>query len=488
MAFQSAPSAAWDTCWKNRVARTKTLRQQLLQWMLLLLLGPLALSMVHAYNAAHNFSSLAYDQALLDNTLALAAQVKIQDAAIMLDLPRVATNILRYTSDGTIYFQVKDANGTVIAGDTDVPTPIDTARNIGKPIFYDGTMHGKNVRVAAVYHQIADSPSIALVQVAETLTKRTQMADEILTGVVLPQLALTLLALLSVWYGVGRGLAPLQKVQQQIANRSHRDLTPVLEMDTPEEVRPLVHSINALMERLGMSLAAQHRFVADAAHQLRTPLAGLKTQAEFALRQTDPEIIRHALQQLAASAERATHLANQLLTLARAEPDASQQPTLTFLDLNNLARNVTTEWVPEALKKDIDLGYQGPTAPVIVKGDPLLLTEMLANLIDNAIRYTQRGGEVTVHLSDTRMPTLVVEDNGPGIPAEDRRRVFKRFYRVLGSGAEGSGLGLAIVREIALTHGCNIELEEPRSQHGTRVCITFPADNNKPSLPRKSTP
>jgi two-component system sensor histidine kinase TctE len=457
------------------VTNAKTLRRQLLQWMLLLLLGPLVLGMVHAYNAAQNFSGIAYDQALSDTTLALAAQTRIQSGAVVVDLPRVASNILRYTTDGTIYFQVKDTNGVVIAGDNEMPMPTDKTRIVGKLIFYDGTMHGKSVRVAAVYHQIADSPSIALVQVAETLTKRTQMAEEMLTGVVLPQLALTLLAIVSVWYGVGRGLAPLQKVQQQIADRSHRDLTPVLEQDIPEEVRPLVHSINALMERLGISLAAQRRFVADAAHQLRTPLAGLKTQAEFALRQTDPATIQHALQQLAASAERATHLANQLLALARAEPDASQLPTLTPIDLNNLARNVTTTWVPEALKKDIDLGYHGPMTPVMVYGDPLLLTEMMTNLIDNAIRYTQQGGEVTVHLSETPAPLLVVEDNGPGIPVEERQRVFKRFYRVLGSGAEGSGLGLSIVREIALTHNCHIELEEPQAQRGTRVCITFPA-------------
>ena len=217
------------------------------------------------------------------------------------------------------------------------------------------------------------------------------------------------------------------------------------------------------------------RFIADAAHQLRTPIAGLRTQTELALRQSDPHETRATLTQIQTAAEHITHLVNQLLSLARAEPSAEHAQAMQPLDITALARTTTTEWVPRALAHGIDLGFEGSEAPVQVNGDDFLLREMLNNLIDNAIRYTPRGGHVTVRLSGTENSIHIgVEDNGPGIPESERDAVLERFHRVLGTGVDGCGLGLAIVREIILRHGGTIRLLAGAGNQGTLAQVVLP--------------
>jgi len=271
-------------------------------------------------------------------------------------------------------------------------------------------------------------------------------------------------------------LRPLAALQREIHNRSHRDLRPLAEHTVPGEVRALVHAMNDLLARLNEAMSAQQRFIADAAHQLRTPLAGLKTQAELALRQQEPDEIRHTLQHLNTATGRTTHLVNQLLSLARAEPGAHRALALQALNLSDLARDTTTEWVPRAIERNIDLGFDGTTpATAGIEGDTLMIREMLGNLLDNAIRYTRSGGQVTVRVAAKRNAVeLSVEDNGPGIPPAEREHVFERFHRVLGSGAEGCGLGLAIVREIAQSHNAEIRLGPGAGGAGTLVTVAFP--------------
>jgi two-component system sensor histidine kinase TctE len=240
--------------------------------------------------------------------------------------------------------------------------------------------------------------------------------------------------------------------------------------------------MNDLLARLADGLSAQQRFIADAAHQLRTPLAGLRTQTELALRQEDAEDIRRTLQQIDTASARTTHLVNQLLSLARAEPGANRLHMPQAVDLTALARDTTTEWVTRALERNIDLGFEAEKEPLTIAGDAVLLREMLGNLLDNAIRYTQKGGQVTVTVTARDSSTrLVVEDNGPGIPGEERERVFERFHRLLGNSADGCGLGLAIVREISLGHGAAIHIEPAQCGRGTRVVIEFPAPDTAPA-------
>jgi two-component system sensor histidine kinase TctE len=242
----------------------------------------------------------------------------------------------------------------------------------------------------------------------------------------------------------------------------------------PTEVRPLTHAINDLMQRLGQTLSVQHRFIADAAHQLRTPIAGLKVQIERALLSKDMDDIRPALAQLQTSAERIAHLSNQLLTLARAEPGASDVVRFTDIDLNLMARETGMLWVPRALERNIDLGFVESDRPARIRGDLLLLQELVSNLIDNAVRYGRDGGTITVTVTARPAPQLSIEDDGPGIPASERDKVFERFHRLPGSPGGGSGLGLAIVREIAHAHNASIELGSPDAGTGTRIRVTFP--------------
>jgi two-component system sensor histidine kinase TctE len=227
------------------------------------------------------------------------------------------------------------------------------------------------------------------------------------------------------------------------------------------------------MQRLGQTLSVQHRFIADAAHQLRTPIAGLKIQIERALLSTDMDEIRPALGQLQTSAERIAHLSNQLLTLARAEPGASDETRFTDIDLNAIARETGMLWVPRAIERNIDLGFSGSDRPAHIRGDVLLLQELISNLIDNAARYGRDGGSITVLVRARPVPQLIIDDDGPGIPEQERGKVFERFYRMPGSPGGGSGLGLAIVREIAQAHGAELQLEKPEGGSGTRVHITF---------------
>jgi two-component system sensor histidine kinase TctE len=456
------------------MARPSTLRRQLIVW----LVGPLAVlwsvSTVVDYDVANRFVTAAYDRSLLDSALDISRQVKVADGRIRVDLPEVVLEMLVTGEPGKFYYLVTGPGGEYIAGHKSLPPPPEPETD--KASHYDAEYLGRPVRVAALHLPLeGGSKGSVLIQVAEGMTARADSARQIMIRMMLPQGLLILLAAALVWYGVGRGLAPLASLRREIASRSHRDLSALPEQQAPQEVQPLIRAMNDLLARLAQVLAAQSRFVADAAHQLRTPIAGIKTQTELALRQAQSGEARATLRQLQTATEQTTRLVNQLLALARAEPGVERRHRRQALDLAELARETATEWVPLALNRDIDLGFEGPADGARIGGDRFLLKEMLNNLLDNAIRYTQPGGQVTARVaSGAREVTLSVEDNGPGIPEAERGRVFERFHRVLGTGAEGCGLGLAIVREIALARGAEIGLEGGTNGAGTLVRVIFP--------------
>jgi two-component system, OmpR family, sensor histidine kinase TctE len=422
---------------------------------------------------------------LFDSALDISRQTRLRDNRLHVDLPSAALDMLESDTHDKVFYMVNDAKGEFVAGHRGLPLPPEDLAP-GKPVYYDGTFSGNPVRIAALSTTIAGGTAPALILVGETLNKRRTLANEVLLGMLLPEFLLIALVGALVWYGIERGLRPLTTLQAEISSRSHRDLSPLPEQNAPGEVRALIHAMNDLLGRLAFALSAQQRFIADAAHQLRTPLAGIKTQAELALRQQNMGEVQHTLLQLNTATGQTTHLVNQLLSLARAEPGAGRVQSVQKLDLNELARDTTTEWVPRALERDIDLGFDensdensGETAagnaPALIEADGLFIREMLGNLLDNAIRYTQRGGHVTVRvITEARRVVLSVEDNGPGIPPDEREHVFERFHRVLGTGAEGCGLGLAIVREIAQGHNANVRLTAGANGPGTLVDIAFP--------------
>jgi two-component system sensor histidine kinase TctE len=270
-------------------------------------------------------------------------------------------------------------------------------------------------------------------------------------------------------------LRPLDRLRSEVENRRRDDLSRLDESKAPAEVRPLIDAVNNLLERLKQVMAAQQRFVADAAHQLRTPFAGLKTQSELALRSNDPEQKQHALKHIHTSTQHGIRLVNQLLALARNEPGGQSADNFSAINLNQLAQECTVNWVQMALEKDIDLGYEDSSSMVEVRGDANSLIEMLNNLIDNAVRYTPPGGHITVGVNSTKHGAeLSVEDNGPGIEPQHRERVFERFYRILGTGQSGSGLGLSIVAEVAKRHHAELILSDGSSGKGTKISMRFP--------------
>ena len=453
------------------------LQRKLLAW----LLGPLAVLLVLDTGAAYwnslRFSNLAYDRALHEIGREIGLHVKLDvGARPRLELSEAAANILLLDPDDQLYYRVVSEDGTELGGNAQMPAP--RMDKSAQPYFYGDAVHGEPVRMMAAWMPLGGDagPPLVLVQVAETLHKRTRFTWEMVANVVLPQLLLIVMATAVVWFGVSRGLAPLQRLRRAVSNRSHLDLSPIDTHDVPGEVRPLVDEVNELMARLGTTFDFQNRFVADAAHQLKTPVSGLKAQIELALRENDLQRVRHSLAQLYISADRLSRLVRQLLSLARNEPGALDSVALQPLDLNAHALEVSMDWVPQAIKRNIDLGFEGAQHPLMIGADPDRLRELINNLIDNAIRYSQEGGRVTVRASQIGQDQcrLAISDDGRAIPVEERARIFERFHRLLGTQEDGSGLGLAIVSEIATLHGARITLEEDTDGVGNTFSVFFP--------------
>ncbi|MDH5534235.1 MAG: sensor histidine kinase N-terminal domain-containing protein [Betaproteobacteria bacterium] len=457
----------------------KTLRTQLIIWLTIPLIVLWSISTVIDFDIAKRFVNLAYDRALLETALDIGRQIKTVNNRIYIDLPDVAVQMLQTRESGRIAYLVTGPNGEFITGEPDLPLPSEDSAD--RVRYYDDEFRGRQMRVVALRVPVDPGSGRGAVQihVAERVTVRRDFAGQIILRMALPQALLIIAAALAVWYGIARGLAPLANLRREIEQRSHRDLSALPEEESPQEVQPLIRAMNDLLQRLSAAIAAQQRFIADAAHQLRTPIAGLKTQTELALRQSQGGGVDETLRQLRVATEQTTRLINQLLSLARAEPGAQHSFAMEPLDLDKLVREAAIDWVPRALERKIDLGYDQSDSPVRILGNAFLLREMLNNLLDNAIRYTQPEGQVTVCVTaQAARVVLSVEDNGPGIPASERARVFERFYRVLGSGVEGCGLGLAIVREIAQSHGADVKLRAGANGAGTVVSVVFPAAEN----------
>ena len=458
-----------------KTPETISLRRQLLRGLLAPLLPVLLISVAAAYYTAYHFANLAYDRALLRAVLSLADQVVVVHGRVTLDLPQAAFDMLEYDKDDWRYHRVDGPDGEMVSGSRDLPPP-PLPGLPGQHVYYTVNIDDQDVRAAAYYLPLkgTSASGTALVVVGETMTKRDHMAQDIIAAMLLPLLLIVAIVVSLIWKGVGRGLAPLEALRQELGQRSYRDLGPLNTDNSPKEVQPMLKAMNDLMQRLAQAIARQQRFVADTSHQLRTPLAGLKTQAELALRESDMDKIHHSLQQIQTSSGRLSHLVNQLLLLARVEP-GHDAPVMEPLALDTLARTITADWVSTALAKDIDLGFEAPTQSVQISGNSVLLGELLGNLLDNALRYTQRGGRVTVDVrEEDGQPMLIVEDNGSGIPKNEREEVFERFHRVPGNGGDGCGLGLAIVREIAQWHDATIHVDAGAELRGTRVSVSFP--------------
>ncbi len=463
---------------------------EILDWMLIPLLLVWPMSLVLTWLVAQNLAGKPFDRALEYNVRALEQLVKVTQSTTYLNLPAPAREILRADDADTIYYQVRGVTGEYVAGDRELPPPLaDDHQVIGKIMIRVDEHRGRDIRVAYLWTNLQnpkdrkanDKP--VLIQVAETLEKRSTLAGEIIKGVMLPQLLMLPLMVFLIWLALIRGTKPINLLEQRIRQRKSDDVSPLDLTDVPHEVAPLIASINDLLTRLKDSIDTQKRFLANAAHQLKTPLAGLRMQADLAQREgASAEDLKHSLMQVGRSSIRATRTVNQLLALARAEA-TGREVNKSPIHLARVVMDAVSDALPLAKDRYIDLGFDDSTHVQSdhIMGNSVLLQELVRNLLENAIYYTPAGGVVTARILQYASSELAlqVEDSGPGIPAAERERIMQPFYRMndgLSNRVDGSGLGLAIVQAIASQHQASVLVEDAhrlQTPTGTRFTVRF---------------
>lgn len=428
-----------------------SLKRQLLVWLLLPQLVLWLMGGLLAFRVALTYAEKAIDQSLTQSVRSLARQVKPLGSGLLIDFPRAAQDIMEQDPNDRVTYMVSSPPGSFLLGNGKLPGP---GRNVtvpeNEPLLYEVVIDGKPMRIASIDLSFGDgfTDQTMRVQVAKSLVAQQRIARELVRDVLFPLLILGAVLSVLVYEGIRRGLAPLERLEAQLAHRTTASLSPIEMTQAPEEVHSLANALNQLLTTLRRSLSQEKRFLNDAAHQLRTPLAGLISQTELAMQEKDPEALQQRLTKVHTGALRSAHLVHQLLSLARTEAEVALRP----VDVAALAREVAREWTPRALSTGVDLGYEGEDT-LVVSGDKLLLREALSNLIDNAVRYAGPASKVTLRAQvRAGQCVLEVEDNGPGLSATDRERMFERFWRA-SELPGGCGLGLSIVSEIAKRHG-----------------------------------
>ena len=456
--------------WRNG---RQSLRQRLLTTLLVPLTVLLLVNSLITYVGALIYANHVHDKNLLDDTQTLVQMMATESPDGRVN-PQ-AQFLLEYEPEGSNYFSVFSAKHGLIAGNPTLQPPGGSFHNDKAPMLYDVQIDKHALRAATLLMTNTRDPDDQLeVTVAETLRDRHQEARQILLLSIPAQTLLIIAAFLLIWFGVRTGLRQLDPLTTQLANREH-DLAPIGDADVPVEILPLTRTIDGLFARLRSMLSLHERFIADAAHQLRTPLAGLSVHAERAQASSNPETISDALSHIQRLIQRANRTSNQLLALTRAQTTEHEAGDTEPLNLATLIPELVGQRVHEALVADIDLGYDGPAGPLWIDGDCHRLQEMLDNLIDNGLRYAGRGSLMTVSLiREGNEICLAVEDNGPGVPAGWIERLGERFFRVPGSEEEGSGLGLAIVQRIAEWHSGRARYMTG-GDGGLRVEVIFPS-------------
>jgi len=440
-----------------------------------------------AYWLAWQYTQHVVDRSLADLATAISKQIQLAGVDAPVTVPPLARAMFSDPVEQLIY-RISDGDSE-IAGEPDLPLTGTNVRRIHYAYIFETYYQGVSVRAAQVRVDQAHGNPI-VVEVAQRVGSRYRIAVEFMVAIMMPLLLLLLAGWVIVWRVVNQQLNPLTDLADTLNRQTHMSLEPVDESFVPVEIRPLTSAMNALLERLKTALDGQRKFIADAAHQLRTPLTAVKLHAEQAATARDPAKVLDAVRELRASADRAVRLSNQLLSLARAEP-GEQAARFTDFDYAALAFETGAEWVPRALAAHVDLGFQrlddpDNEHPLIVRGNLVLVREVIANLIDNALKYvpTSRaeGARVTVTVTQTfdekgcKMGEIVVEDNGPGVPLEQQPDLFKRFFRGDGHGVEGgAGLGLAIVHDIMVLHSGSVHYEDaPAPEGGARFIVQMP--------------
>lgn len=412
----------------------------------------------------------AYDRTLLDPAIDISENVVIDGGRARLDLPQRALESLLFDQVDRLAFRVTASDGTLIAGSSSLPPPVAAIGDASEStVFSDAEFGGSPIRLVTL--RKADG---VVVQVGETRNKRHRLMWELMVESLVPIVLIALLSGVVVWVGLTRALAPLVRLRDELLTRTSADLRPLSLTRAPSEIAPVVVAFNTLLERVREKSAAQRRFMTNAAHQLRTPLAGLQMHLELLLQRDLGDEVHGQVEGMHGATIRTARTVNQFLSLAKAETASESRTSLTPVDLQSIAEDAARQWVPVAMLMGIDLGFALSTARI--QGDRMILPELLNNLIDNALRYTPRGGSITVRTGEaSKLAFVEVEDSGPGIAEPERAKVVERFYRTPNSAGEGSGsgLGLAIVKEIADYHRASLAIDASAESGGARIRVTF---------------
>lgn len=452
----------------------RSIRKGLVLWLSLLLGTIWLISAIGGYWLAVKFASDAFDRELVNSADSVAARIRIKNNKLVVDLPPAAQAILRHDNTDRFYYQVLSSQGERLSGDECLPKPLQSLSS-GRPTFRTARIGKDEVRMAELNTSAEGMNEEVIIQVAETLLSRRQLSQSILATIILPQLVMAILGASAVWFGISVGLHPLKQLQLAISTRTPGDLSTIDDTISPEETYPLVKAINRLLDILREDAKTKQRFIANASHQLRTPLAGLKTYSSLGVKAQTLEEMRNMVEQIDKGLDRTSHLISQLLALARNDSATRTIATDEMIDLNFVASDVVEQHINQAIKKDIDMGFGPSEKPAFITGDRVGIHELVSNLVDNAIKYTPKGGKVIVSIDvSTENIALEVRDTGCGIAEKDKERIFERFYRVEGASSEGSGLGLAIVTDVANHHNAKIEVESGYNGTGSSFKAIFP--------------
>ncbi len=447
-----------------------SLYQIFLRWLLLPLIVVLLVGSLMAYQFSLHAAMKVLDLGLYDNALDLSKQIQMSPRGLAINLPPAALQMLQENNDDQVIYAAWDHRGHVFSGNARL-WRAQSSSAPGRPVFEDLNLDGETLR--AVYTQGIIGDQRYSIAVAQTLHGRNRLSDGLFANIVMPEALLLLATIVIILLGIRRVLVPVYHLRYDIGQRSANDLRPLEERTAPTELRPIIHGINELLQDLALSFASHRRFIADAAHQLRTPLASLSSQLEVALEQPPPDI-RPLFMGILATTRRTTHLANQLLSLARLEHTEQSMMECALVDLQQICREVAVDFVARAEQQQVELIFE--LTPLSVFGSPLMLRELLGNLLDNALRYTPEKGQVMIRLSGpTREHAgqLIIQDDGPGVPEAELSKLSIPFHRVPGDQTPGCGLGLAIVQEIVRLHAGQLRFNGPESVAGLRVEVTF---------------
>ena len=457
--------------------RTDSLKRQLTRWLLVPLLATVVVNEWFSDRAAHKTTDQSFDQLLRASAKVIAEDMSMQSGRLVVELPQAALQLLEGDVPTQVFYRVIAPDGSTVTGQDDLPMP---RRDIGsspRGIAYNDEYRGHEIYLVALSRRMDSSPGSppATVVVGQTSEARDALARAIFVDGLLRQCVLIALGGGLLWLALRQSLASLSRLQERLSQRSPADLSAIDVDDVQTEVRPLLEALNLHADRLSKVLNGRESFIADASHQMRTPLAEMRTQIDYALTHGDGRHFREALTDVHAGLGALARLIEQMLLLARSDPDAIDDPRTEEVNLSDLVKSVALDHVPPARARRIELQFEQSAGRVFVQGNELLLREMIVNLLDNAILHGASNGVVTLRVTGYPQAEVNIEDDGPGISAHERERVFERFYRGRNVQAAGSGLGLAIARNICRAHCASIRLLPASSGRGLRVCVSFAA-------------